>query len=105
MSLDLDELVERWMLLKDERDLVSGKRDATRLGFAVPLTFSTQYGRYLRGWVELSGEDVEFVARQVRAPASELGMYEWTGQADEHRRAQVRGQSRTADPEQSAVDR
>ncbi|MFD4133658.1 hypothetical protein [Streptomyces goshikiensis] len=43
-SLDLDELVERWMLLKDERDLVSGTRDATRLGFAVPLTFSTQYG-------------------------------------------------------------
>ncbi|MFF4456714.1 DUF4158 domain-containing protein [Streptomyces goshikiensis] len=74
MSLDLDELVERWMLLKHERDLVSGTRDATRLGFAVPLTFSTQYGRYLRGWVERSGEDVEFVARQVRAPASELGM-------------------------------
>ncbi|MBZ4318776.1 hypothetical protein [Streptomyces huiliensis] len=37
--LDLDELVERWTLLKDEQALVSGKRGATRLGFAVLLKF------------------------------------------------------------------
>ncbi|MEW2141178.1 hypothetical protein AB0892_32080, partial [Streptomyces sp. NPDC005409] len=34
---DLDELVEHWTLLKDEQVLVSGKRGATRLGFAVLL--------------------------------------------------------------------
>ncbi|MEU1695494.1 hypothetical protein [Streptomyces hirsutus] len=33
--LDLDDLVEHWTLLKDEQALVSGKRGATRLGFAV----------------------------------------------------------------------
>ncbi|QSY49741.1 MULTISPECIES: hypothetical protein [Streptomyces] len=33
--MDLDELVEHWTLLKDEQALVSGKRGATRLGFAV----------------------------------------------------------------------
>ncbi|MFF5279925.1 hypothetical protein [Streptomyces sp. NPDC000133] len=37
--LDLDELVEHWTLLKDEQALVSGKRGATRLGFAVLLKF------------------------------------------------------------------
>jgi hypothetical protein len=44
--LDLDDLVEHWTLLKDEQPLVSGKRDATRLGFAVLLKFYTQYGRF-----------------------------------------------------------
>ncbi|MFV5996626.1 hypothetical protein ACNPQM_30565 [Streptomyces sp. NPDC056231] len=40
--LDLDELVERWALLKDEQVLVSGKRGATRLGFAILLKFYAQ---------------------------------------------------------------
>ena len=39
--LDLDDLVEHWTLLKDEQGLVSGKRGATRLGFAVLLKFYT----------------------------------------------------------------
>ncbi|WP_409125317.1 DUF4158 domain-containing protein [Streptomyces caniscabiei] len=40
--MDLDELVEHWTLLKDEQALVSGKRGATRLCFAVLLKFYTQ---------------------------------------------------------------
>ncbi|APY84484.1 MULTISPECIES: hypothetical protein [Streptomyces] len=39
----------------------------------------TQYGRLPRGRFELPGEAVEFVARQVRVPASELDGYEWSG--------------------------
>jgi hypothetical protein len=35
VPLSLDELVDDWTLLKDERDLVAGKRGATRLGFAL----------------------------------------------------------------------
>lgn len=51
--LDLDELVEHWTLLKDEQAPVSGKRGATRLGFAVLLKFYTQYGRFPRSRAEL----------------------------------------------------
>jgi len=36
--MDLDELVDHWTLLKDERELVAGKRGPTRLGFALLLT-------------------------------------------------------------------
>ncbi|WP_267882130.1 hypothetical protein [Streptomyces sp. NRRL F-2664] len=32
--MDLDELVEHWTLWQNEQVLVSGKRGATRLGFA-----------------------------------------------------------------------
>ncbi|MFJ2230858.1 DUF4158 domain-containing protein [Streptomyces halstedii] len=73
---DLDEFVEHRTLLKDERALVSGKRGATRRGFAVPLKFSTRYGRFPRGRAELPGEAVEFAARQVRVPASEPESYD-----------------------------
>ncbi|MFE9826796.1 DUF4158 domain-containing protein [Streptomyces sp. NPDC005791] len=88
--LDLDELVEHWTLLKDEQTLVSGKRGATRLGFAVLLKFYTQYGRFPRNRAELPGEAVEFVARQVQVPALELESYDWTGRTVEYHRAQIR---------------
>ncbi|MGW7319009.1 DUF4158 domain-containing protein [Streptomyces sp. NPDC054865] len=88
--LDLDELVEHWTLLKDEQALVSGKRGATRLGFAVLLKFYTQYGRFPRNRAELPGEAVEFVARQVQVPALELESYDWTGRTVEYHRAQIR---------------
>lgn len=52
VRVDLDELVEHWILLEDERELVAGKRGPTRLGFAVLLKF------YARGPVP---------ARQSRA--------------------------------------
>jgi Domain of unknown function (DUF4158) len=89
--MDVDELVEHWALLKDEQALVAGKRGATRLGFAVLLKFYTQHGQFPRGRFELPGEVVEFVARQVQVPASELGAYEWTGRTIEYHRAQIRG--------------
>jgi hypothetical protein len=64
-SLDLDELVEHWTLLDDERELISGKRGPTRLGFALLLKFYTGTGRFPRGRGELLDEAVEFVAWQV----------------------------------------
>ena len=48
-SLDLDELVEHWTLLDDERELIAGKRGPTRLGFALLLKFYTRAGRFPRG--------------------------------------------------------
>ncbi|MDX3520204.1 DUF4158 domain-containing protein [Streptomyces scabiei] len=33
---------------------------------------------------------MEFVARQVQVPASELGLYDWTGRTVAYRRAQIR---------------
>lgn len=50
-----------------------------------------QYGRFPWGPFELPGEAVEFVARQVQVPASELDAYEWNGRTVEYHRAQIRG--------------
>lgn len=90
LPLNLDELVEHWALLEDERDLVAGKRGATRLGFALLLKFCTQYGRFPAGRAELPDEVVAFVAKQVKVPASELGFYEWAGSTIDYHRSQIR---------------
>ncbi len=90
MALDLDELIEHWTVLDAEWELVTGKRGATRLGFAVIMKFYTRYGRFPRGRGELADEAVEFVARQVGVPAAELDSYAWSGRTWEYHRAQVR---------------
>jgi Domain of unknown function (DUF4158) len=90
-SLDLDELVEHWTLLDDERELIAGKRGPTRLGCALLLKFYTRAGRFPRGRGELPGEAVEFVARQVGVEPADLGLYEWSGRTIEYHRAQIRG--------------
>lgn len=90
LPLSLDELVEHWTLLDDERDLVAGKRGPTRLGFALLLKFYIRHGRFPAGRSELPDEAVAFVAKQVKVPASDLGFYEWFGSTVEYHRSQVR---------------
>src|SRR4051794_31110240 len=72
-ALDLDELVEHWTLLDDERELIAGKRGPTRLGFALLLKFYIRAGRFPRGRGELPDDAVDSVARQVGVGAGELG--------------------------------
>jgi Domain of unknown function (DUF4158) len=79
MPLGLDELIERWTVLDDERKLIAGKRGPTRLGFAVLLKFFTQHGRFPPGRSEFPDEAIGFVARQVKVPASDIGFYEGPG--------------------------
>ncbi|MCA1696808.1 MAG: DUF4158 domain-containing protein [Actinobacteria bacterium] len=53
--IDLDDLVEHWTVLDDERTLVAGKRGATRLGFALLLKFYTRHGRFPAAGADLPG--------------------------------------------------
>jgi hypothetical protein len=86
VNVELDELVEHWTLLDGERELVAGKRGATRLGFALLLKLHTRHGRFLSGPDELPEEAVEFVAHQVDVAVDELAGHEWSGR----HRAQIR---------------
>ncbi|THV43098.1 DUF4158 domain-containing protein [Glycomyces buryatensis] len=83
MSLDrLDELVDHWTLLEDERLLVGNKSGATGLGFALLLKFYTLYGRFPRGRSELAEDAIEFIATQVKVEPSEIALYEWEGRTN-----------------------
>ncbi|MGH3436958.1 MAG: DUF4158 domain-containing protein [Sciscionella sp.] len=89
-KIDEDEPIERWTLVGDELGQVSGKRGATRLGFALVLKFYTWQGRFPRGRGELPDEAVAYVARQVGVPAADLAFYDWSGRTLEYHRAQIR---------------
>jgi Domain of unknown function (DUF4158) len=90
--LDLDELVEHWTLLDGDRELVAGKRGASRLAFALMLKFYARHGRFPDSDGDLPGEVVEFVARQVQVAPEQMRGYEFAGRTVEYYRAQIRGQ-------------
>lgn len=89
-TIDDDELIEHWTLVRDELGQVAGKRGPTRLGFALLLRFFTRHGRFPRGRGELPDEAVAYIARQVGVPATDLAFYEWDGRTVDYHRAQIR---------------
>src|SRR4051812_45711622 len=66
--MHIDELVEHWTVLDEERELIAGKRGATRLGFAILLKFYTRHGRFPRGRSELADEVVSMWPSRSRCP-------------------------------------
>ena len=86
----VDEMVEFWTLLDEDRFLLEGRRGPTALGFALLLKHYSRHGRFPRGRAELPDAVVEFVARQLAVPAADLGSYEWSGSTIEYHRSQIR---------------
>ncbi|MCO6004035.1 DUF4158 domain-containing protein [Actinoallomurus purpureus] len=86
--LDDDELIGHWTLVGDELEQLSGRRGATKLGFALLLRFYAVHGRFPMGRGEIPDQAVAYVARLV--PASELGPYEWDGRTIKAHRADIR---------------
>ena len=80
-ELDDDELIGNWTLVGDELEQLSGRRGATKLGFALLLRFYAVHGRFPLGRSELPDQAVTHVARLVDVPVSDLGFYEWDGRA------------------------
>ena len=89
-EVDVDELIEFWTLLDEDRELLAGKRGSTALGFALLLKHYSRHGRFPRGRGEIVDGVVRFVAGQLGVDASDLGFYEWSGRTIEYHRAQIR---------------
>ena len=89
-AFDVDELIEFWTLLDEDRALLAGKRGATALGFAVLLKHYSRHGQFPRGRSEVPDDVIVFVAGQLGVDAADLGFYEWPGSTIEYHRAQVR---------------
>lgn len=54
-AVDEDELIEHWTLLDGELELLSGRRGATKLAFALILKFHQLHGRFPCGRGEFAG--------------------------------------------------
>jgi hypothetical protein len=85
-----DELIGNWTLVGDELEQLSGRRGATKLGFALLLRFYAVHGRFPAGRGEIPDQAVAHVARLVDVPADEMGLYEWDGRMIKAHRADVR---------------
>ncbi len=89
--LDEDELIEHWTLVGDELGLRTGRTGPSKLGLALWLKFFIAEGRFPSGRSELPDEAVAWVARQVKVPASDMGLFDWEGRTAERLRSVVRG--------------
>jgi len=88
--LDEDELIGNWTLAGDELEQLSGRRGATKLGFALLLRFYAVHGRFPAGRGEIPDQAVAHVARLVDVLPDELGLCEWDGRTIKAHRADVR---------------
>jgi TnpA family transposase len=86
----LDELVESWMLIGSDWELVANRAGPTRLGFALSLKFFALEARFPHSAAEFAGPVIEFVASQVKVLAAQLADYEWDGRSATYHRAQIR---------------
>lgn len=87
---DVDQLVEFWTVLDEDRPLIAGKRAGTALGFVLLLKFYSRYGQFPRSAADLPGSAVAYVARQIGADDADLAAYEWSGSTIEYHRTQIR---------------
>ena len=71
-AFDVDELIEFWTLLDEDRALLAGKRGATALGFAVLLKHYSRHGQFPRGRSEVPDDVIVFVAGQLGVDAADL---------------------------------
>ena len=105
--LDEDELIRNWTLVGDELEQLSGRRGATKLGFALLLRFYAVHGQFPAGRGEIPDQAVAHVARLVDVSPDELGLYEWDGRTIKAHRADVRryfgfGECSVADADKAA---
>lgn len=82
--------MEAWTLGPDEHALLSGKRGATRLGFAVLVRFFAKEGRFPEPTKDIDEQSVACVAGQVGVPAEYYWSYDHRSRTAEYHRARIR---------------
>jgi len=87
---ELEDLIECWTLDEEDVRLLANKSGATRLGFALPLKYFEQEGRFPRRAADIPEAAVGYVAGQAGVAAGEFAAYDWSGRTVKNHRAQIR---------------
>jgi Domain of unknown function (DUF4158) len=85
-----EELIEHFILLPPEKQLVETKNLETRLGFAVLFKYFQQETRFPTSAEDVPSSVVEFIAKQLRTSTDQFYQYAWKGRTIERHRAQIR---------------
>ncbi|MGM0867507.1 MAG: DUF4158 domain-containing protein [Bacillota bacterium] len=85
-----EELVEHFILLPPERQLVDKKRNSTRLGFAVLFKYFQQKARFPTDPSMIPLPVIEFIAKQLQISSDQFKHNNWRGRTLERHRAEIR---------------
>ena len=105
---DSEWIDDRWLLTPADLALVMTKRRASRLGFAVLLTFFRERGRFPRDPSEIEAQGIAALSRQLDIPEPTTDEAFLTGRTAERLRAEIRArfgfrEATVADAEQLLV--
>jgi hypothetical protein len=87
---DSERIDDRWLLTPADRARVMTKRRASRLGFAVLLTFFRERGRFPRDPSEIEAQGIAALSRQLDIPEPTTDEAFLTGRTAERLRAEIR---------------
>ena len=85
-----DELAEYWTLHPDEKELLTSKRGAARLGFAVLYKFFQCHARFPRQAGDVPESVLTYIARQLNIPCQHWTRYDWQSRTIDYHRSHIR---------------
>ena len=85
-----EELIEKWILLPSERVLILSKRGPSKLGFGILLKFFQATGRFPLHRKEISADEIQYVAGQLKVSATLWSDYDWSGRSIKYHRSKIR---------------
>lgn len=87
---ELDELIDHFILMPDEQELIQLKRGNTRLGFAVMFKFFQYEARFPHTKSEIPKKVIEYIAKQLEMNPDIFSEYVWTGRTITYHRSEIR---------------
>lgn len=85
-----EELIEHFILLPPEKQLIEKKNLETQLGFAVLFKYFQYEARFPSKAEDVPFAIVEFIAKQLRINADQFYQYPWQGITIKRHRGEIR---------------
>lgn len=87
---ELDELIDHFILMPDEQELIQLKGGNTRLGFAIMFKFFQYEARFPHTKSEIPKKVIEYIAKQLEMNPDIFSEYDWTGRTITYHRSEIR---------------
>ncbi|HEU5379294.1 MAG TPA: DUF4158 domain-containing protein [Ktedonobacteraceae bacterium] len=87
---DIEELIEHFTLIEEDKDVLENKTGATLLGCALLLKCFEYEGHFPSAKYEIPKSIVDYIARQLKVDANLFPQYDWNGRTIKLHRTQIR---------------
>jgi DNA-binding cell septation regulator SpoVG len=87
---ELDELIENFILMPDEQELIQLKRGNSKLGFAVMFKYFQYEAKFPHTKSEIPKTVVDYIAKQLDVNPDTFSEYDWAGRTITYHRSEIR---------------